>query len=74
LYTTAQSNNLTSTALSVTNAQTAYTAMTSFKDDKGEPAGVRPTHIMVPEALRFEAEKIFNPQGTGDTNANTVMK
>lgn len=74
IYTTAQSNNLTTTALSVANAKVAYTAMCSFKDDKGEPAGVRPTHILVPEALRFTANEIFNPQGTGDTNANTSMK
>jgi len=73
-YTTAQSNNLTWTALTVANAKVAYAAMCAFKNDKWQPAGVRPTHIMVPEALRFTAEEIFNPQGTGDTNANTAMK
>lgn len=29
---------------------------------------------MIPEALRFTAREIFEPIGTGDTNANTSMK
>lgn len=73
-YTTAQSNNLTWTALSVANAKVAYTKMTSYVDDMWKPAWMKPTHIMVPEALRFTANEIFNPQGSGDTNVNTSMK
>lgn len=73
-YTTSQSNKLTSLSLSVTNAKTAYTAMCNFKDGAGKPAGFKPTHILVPENLRFTSNEIFNPQGTGDTNANTSMK
>lgn len=61
-------------ALTVANAKIVYTNMTNFKDDQWLPAGVKPTHVVVPEALRFAAEEIFNPMGTGDTNVNTAMK
>jgi phage major head subunit gpT-like protein len=69
-----QANYATGTALSVANAKTVITAMQNFKDDRGINAGINPTHIMVPPALRFTANEIFDPKGTGDTNANTSLK
>lgn len=69
-----QANYATGTALSVANAKTVILAMQGFKDDRGLPAGIKPTHIMVPTALKFTAKEIFDPKGTGDTNANTSLK
>ena len=61
-------------ALSVANAKTVITTMMAYKDDQGGIVGINPTHIMVPPALEFTAREIFDPQGTGDTNANTSLK
>lgn len=69
-------SNYTSTGLALTipNAKTVISAMQLYKDDRGRLAGINPTHIMVPTALEWTAREIFDPQGTGDTNANTSLK
>jgi len=69
-----QANYATSTALSVANAKVVISAMMMFKDDVGGLVGINPTHIMVPPALEWTAREIFDPKGTGDTNANTSLK
>jgi len=71
-----QSNySSTGLALSVANAKTVITTMKGYKDDQGEKVGIKPTHIMVPEALEFTAEQIFNPQvlAGSTTEANRVL-
>jgi phage major head subunit gpT-like protein len=56
-------SNYTSTglALSAANAKTVITRMVKYKLSNGKPAKVMPTHIMVPPALQFTADEIFNP-------------
>ena len=49
-----QSNKGTS-ALSSTSLQTAITAMSKFKDDKGKPMGVIPDTLVVPPDLKWTA-------------------
>lgn len=48
-------------AFGVTGIKALWTKMRNFKDDRGRPAGYRPTHIVVPSGLEWEAEQIFNP-------------
>lgn len=50
--------------------EAAWTAMADFKGDAGRPIAVRPTVLMVPNALAFDAMKLLNTTlvNGGDTN------
>lgn len=54
-YTTAQSNKLTGSGVTLANLQVdlgiAIAAMRNFKDDQGRPMNLRPTTILAPPAL-----------------------
>lgn len=45
-------------ALSAANLDTGYTSMCGYKGESGELLGVRPTHLIVPPALRTTAKRI----------------
>lgn len=48
-------------ALAADKAKLVVTAMRGFKDDQGNPAGINPSHIMVPTGLEFTAKELFDP-------------
>lgn len=50
--------------------EAAWTAMADFKGDAGRPIAVRPSVLMVPNSLAFDAKKLINMtlQNGGDTN------
>ena len=57
-----QSNyQASSYALASDKVKLVVTAMRGFKDDKGVPAGINPSHIMVPTGLEFTAKELFDP-------------
>lgn len=61
--------------LNTMNLEAAYTAMRQFKDDSGQPLGVRPTHIIVGASNFFTARKLLltaNNDGTSNPNLNLV--
>lgn len=60
-YTTSQSN-LGSSELTVANLKSTITAMRKFKDGNGKPAGITPTHLVVPPDLEFTAIEILKSQ------------
>ncbi len=53
--------NSASYTCSVAGIKALWTKMRNFKDDRGRPAGYRPTHIVVPSGLEWTANEIFNP-------------
>jgi phage major head subunit gpT-like protein len=55
----AQSNKGTS-ALSATSLQSAISAMTKFKDDRGKPMGINPDLLVVPPDLQWTAMELLN--------------
>jgi len=69
-----QSNLFTSSSLTIAHVETVISAMIVYKDDVGGLVGINPTHIMVPPALEWTARAIFEPMGTGDTNANNALR
>ena len=76
---TAQSNKGTE-ALSAATLQTAITAMMRFTDDQGRPMGTRPTLLVIPPELYWEATQLLNssffpdppPIGTQDLASNPL--
>lgn len=54
-YKTAQSNNLSNSALTKANLATAYETMRNFRDDNGKPLNLRPDVLLVPPALELDA-------------------
>lgn len=46
-------------ALDVANYAAAYAALEGLKGDMGRPLGIRPTHLVVPPALREQAQRIL---------------
>lgn len=53
-------------ALNADNFNAAYQKMCEMKADGGEPLGLRPTLLVVPPALRADAQTVVNAQfGTG---------
>lgn len=64
-----QSNKGTS-ALSATSLQTAITAMSKFKDDKGRIMGVVPDTLVVPPDLKWTAMELLESWLAPDTAAN----
>lgn len=63
-------------ALTTANLDAAIAAMMSFKGDGGKPLGINPTHLVVPPALRADANRVVKALlGTGgesNTNYNAV--
>ena len=59
-------------ALDAANFNAAMAAMMGVKADGGRPLGVKPTHLVVPPALRADALKLIEAQltGGGDSNPN----
>lgn len=59
-------------ALDAGNFNAAMAAMMSIRADGGRPMGVKPTHLVVPPALRADALKLVESQlvGGGDSNPN----
>lgn len=59
-------------ALTKTNFDAAMAAMMSFKGDGGRPLGIMPTHLVVPPALRADANTVINALLTtgGESNTN----
>ncbi|WP_119352933.1 Mu-like prophage major head subunit gpT family protein [Azohydromonas sediminis] len=59
-------------ALTAANFNAAMAAMMSVKADGGRPMGVRPTHLVVPPALRAAALSLVESQLTtgGESNPN----
>jgi phage major head subunit gpT-like protein len=59
-------------ALSAANFNAAMAAMMGIKADGGRPMGVKPTHLVVPPALRSQALSLIEAQltGGGDSNPN----
>lgn len=55
-------DNKGSSALSVAALKAAITAMEKFTDDKGDPMGITPTHLIVPPDLRWTAMEILDSQ------------
>lgn len=58
--------------LSAANFNTAYAAMMGIQADGGRPLGVKPTHLVVPPALRASALSLIEAQLTtgGESNPN----
>jgi phage major head subunit gpT-like protein len=65
-----------SAALTQANFNAAMAAMMSFKGDGGRPLGITPTHLVVPPALRADANAVINallgPNGESNTNYQAV--
>jgi phage major head subunit gpT-like protein len=63
-------------ALTTANLDAAIAAMMSFKGDGGKPLGVTPTHLVVPPALRADANRVvkamLGPNGESNTNYQAV--
>lgn len=59
-------------ALNAANFNAAMAAMMQVKADGGRPMGVKPTHLVVPPALRAQALSLIEAQltGGGDSNPN----
>lgn len=59
-------------ALNATNFNAAMAAMMQVKADGGRPMGVKPTHLVVPPALRAQALSLIEAQliGGGESNPN----
>lgn len=57
-------------ALNATNFNAAMAAMMQVKADGGRPMGVKPTHLVVPPALRAQALSLIDAQLTGGGNSN----
>lgn len=55
---TTWSNDLSSTSLTAANVATTRAAMTVLKDEDSTVLGVRPTHLIIPSALRKTADEI----------------
>lgn len=60
-----QSNLHTSCALTAANLQTVHTAMATRRGSDGQPLGVTPSVLIVPEALRFTAKRILEADSSG---------
>ena len=58
--------------LDATNFMAAYTAMESFISDEGRPLPIKPTHLVVPSALRSAAEALIQARtlASGADNVN----
>lgn len=56
------------------NFSAAYTAMMQVKADGGRPMGVKPTHLVVPPALRAAALSLIESQLIGGGNSNPNYK
>ena len=65
-------SNVGSAALSGTSFDTAIAQMMSVRDEEGRPLGVRPTHLIVPPALRATARGIIEVEqlASGASNPN----
>lgn len=63
-----QSNNYTSTALSVANYASTRAAMMGLVGADGEPLGVMPDLLVVPPQLEGTARTILNAEMIADTN------
>lgn len=78
-YTTGQSNK-GSSAIASAALKAALTAMRKFKDDRGRPAGVVPSDLVVPPDLEWTARELLNSvyypeEGTTTTKlAANVLK
>jgi len=70
-YTAAQ-DNLGTAALGSTALQNNLTAMRRFKDDRGRPAGVIPTDLVVPPELEWTAREILNSAYYPDEGTTTA--
>lgn len=59
-------------ALTAANFNAAFAAMMQIRADGGRPMGVKPTHLLVPPALRAQALGLIEAQliGGGDSNPN----
>lgn len=69
-YTTAQSNNHTSMALSATNYATVRSRMYGILGSDGEPIGAEPTLLVVPPALEGTARSILFAEMVGNGESN----
>jgi len=49
-------------ALSATTLKEVITTMGDYKDDRGNPSGITPSHIVVPSSLRFAAKELLFPK------------
>ena len=59
-------------ALNAAAFDAAWAAMASFKADGGRPLGIKPTHLLVPPALRAAANEVVMVErlASGASNAN----
>lgn len=57
-------------ALNAANFNAAMAAMMQVKADGGRPMGVKPTHLVVPPALRAQALSLIEAQLIGGGNSN----
>lgn len=56
-------------ALNETNFEAAWEAMQAFISDEGQPLASRPTHVIVPSNLEFDALRLLQPTlGSGSSN------
>lgn len=62
---TTQSNRNTGTALTAANYESVRNAMMIRKAADGEPMGVRPTHLIVPQGLEATAKRIVKAENVG---------
>ncbi|MBC8141543.1 MAG: Mu-like prophage major head subunit gpT family protein [Armatimonadetes bacterium] len=70
--------NLGTGVLSATSLENAIATMMRTPLDNGEPMLIRPTHLLVPPELQFEAMRLvasaFNPGATGAANAANPLQ
>lgn len=65
--------NRTNGSLSATNVGVAVATMEAYKDDRGEPIYVKPTHLLVPPNLKPTAKSILESDRivlSGDTDVD----
>lgn len=58
--------------LNATTFTAAFTALTSMKGDYGRPLGLRPTHLVVPPSLEFDAERLMKAELIAPDTSNIL--
>lgn len=65
---------LSKQTLNQVNFDAAFAAMMGFKADGGRPLGIMPTHLVVPPALRSDANATIEAMLTANGGSNTNYK
>lgn len=65
-------SNKGSTAIGAGALQSAITAMRKFKNDKGKPAHVKPTLLVVPTDLEWTAKELLNSSYYPEEGSTTI--